>query len=362
MEGKTIETTSSLVEVKRNWEDLSMDCLIKVFERVGLESLILDIPFVCKSWYKASLDPLCYKLLYFEFLPLNRSSWAIKLTRDASLWPESIFPKAVPSMQFIKIAVHRSCGMATELKFPNYHSTVYGDNTSLMEAFFSVKSLEYVLERCPALKTLTLPVFSFKRLMAEINECLLKMICKLKNLESLMILNTEYLFNEILNQIHIHCPNFRSLTAKIHHIHIYCFQPKSRWDQIPNDIASAIVTFLPDIKHLVLRDACLARESLLLILSGCRKLELLDVTKCRGFDADDAEILTLASHIKIFKSEGSVVYEHSDDDDYGLPTWIDSDYSDDDDDFFGVNLNDGAGDNLEENNGYNSDNSLGFGL
>ena len=46
----------------RKWEELNMDCLVNVFQRVGMESLLLDVSFVCKSWYKASLDPKCWVL------------------------------------------------------------------------------------------------------------------------------------------------------------------------------------------------------------------------------------------------------------------------------------------------------------
>ncbi|CAL8121701.1 unnamed protein product [Prunus armeniaca] len=43
-----------------------MDCLVKVLEKVGMESLLLDVPFVCKSWYyKATLNPSCWQSLIF---------------------------------------------------------------------------------------------------------------------------------------------------------------------------------------------------------------------------------------------------------------------------------------------------------
>lgn len=47
------------------WEDLQMDCLVNVIERVGIESLVLDVPFVCKSWYNATLNPRCWQSLVF---------------------------------------------------------------------------------------------------------------------------------------------------------------------------------------------------------------------------------------------------------------------------------------------------------
>ena len=53
------------------WEDLDMDCLVDIFGRVGLESLLLDVPFVCKSWYKATLNPQCWRRLDFSKLTLD---------------------------------------------------------------------------------------------------------------------------------------------------------------------------------------------------------------------------------------------------------------------------------------------------
>ncbi|KAJ6779011.1 hypothetical protein OIU74_002742 [Salix koriyanagi] len=50
---------------ERKWEDLEFDCLVNVLGRVDMESLLLYVPFVCKSWYKASLNPSCWKHLVF---------------------------------------------------------------------------------------------------------------------------------------------------------------------------------------------------------------------------------------------------------------------------------------------------------
>ncbi|CAL2281406.1 unnamed protein product [Prunus armeniaca] len=50
---------------ERRWKDLQMDCLLKVLVKVGMESLLLDVPFVCKSWYKATLNPSCWQSLLF---------------------------------------------------------------------------------------------------------------------------------------------------------------------------------------------------------------------------------------------------------------------------------------------------------
>ncbi|CAL5413377.1 unnamed protein product [Camellia sinensis] len=55
------------------WEDLNMDSLVNVFGRVGIESLLLDVPFMCKSWYKATLKGA---LLYVaDEIPNLMSKW-----------------------------------------------------------------------------------------------------------------------------------------------------------------------------------------------------------------------------------------------------------------------------------------------
>ncbi|KAK9913226.1 hypothetical protein M0R45_037049 [Rubus argutus] len=47
----------------RRWEDLDPYCLVNVFERVGTESLLVSVPFVCKSWYRSTLNPACWQRL-----------------------------------------------------------------------------------------------------------------------------------------------------------------------------------------------------------------------------------------------------------------------------------------------------------
>lgn len=56
-----IKVASNLTH--RKWEDLPINCLVLIFEKVDLASLTLGVPFVCKSWYEAYLDPACWKVL-----------------------------------------------------------------------------------------------------------------------------------------------------------------------------------------------------------------------------------------------------------------------------------------------------------
>ena len=70
----------------RKWEHLNMDCLVNVFQRVGMESLLLDIPFVCKSWHKASRDPQCWEYLIFPEYTSNLMIFGRKTALTSPLW------------------------------------------------------------------------------------------------------------------------------------------------------------------------------------------------------------------------------------------------------------------------------------
>ncbi|KAM7485777.1 hypothetical protein LguiA_001786 [Lonicera macranthoides] len=249
----------------RKWEDMEMDCLVNIFGRVGIESLVLDVPFVCKSWYKATLNPLCWQSLNFPIdLEYSRFRWFVN--------PGDL----------IKGAVNRSQRSATRLDLPENCSN---------------KDILYALEECPLLKLLTLPSSVIDNHEGFI---IPSMINKLKNLETLMLQFSQDL-EEIIAQINLHCKNFVFLSVTN--------------AEISSDAAIAIVTLLPNIKGLALRGCELQRSDLVIILNGCKELKYMDVSNCIGFESDDAEILNLASHITTFKCEGSNLY---DDYDYGF--------------------------------------------
>ncbi|CAL8130015.1 unnamed protein product [Prunus armeniaca] len=115
---------------ERRWEDLQMDCLLKVLVKVGMESLLLDVPFVCKSWYKATLNPSCWQSLLF---PDNELIFASEYQIDGD---------RCSITTFLKFVINRSSGNATVLKLPK---------CCTIEAF------EFAANVCPGLVTLSLP-------------------------------------------------------------------------------------------------------------------------------------------------------------------------------------------------------------
>ncbi|KAJ4963671.1 hypothetical protein NE237_023610 [Protea cynaroides] len=99
------------------WEDLHVDCLVMVFQKIGVESLILGIPFVCKSWYRASLNPLCWRYLC---LPAHFNPFM------ARFMDEYRVKKHKSGIGFVKLLVHRSQGSIAWIEIPHWCSELQG--------------------------------------------------------------------------------------------------------------------------------------------------------------------------------------------------------------------------------------------
>ncbi|KAJ6756647.1 F-BOX DOMAIN CONTAINING PROTEIN EXPRESSED [Salix purpurea] len=262
---------------ERKWEDLEFDCLVNVLGRVGMESLLLDVPFVCRSWHEASRSPSCWKHLVF---PQD-----IYLTWDVTLLDKFEDYYEIHNCSedaFIKFVVGRSHGNCTGLSLPNDCSE---------------EVLKYIADKCPALISLSLPADHF--LSSESLSILPTLIGKWEHLENLWLGSSDYLVN-IITEITLACSKFSGLSVSS--------------ATIREEEASAIVTNLPNIKSLILRGARMDLKSLVIILQGCKNLVHLDVRDCRGFISDDERVLELASNIKTFMCEGSMLDDDEDDD------------------------------------------------
>ncbi|XP_059590805.1 putative F-box/LRR-repeat protein 23 isoform X2 [Vitis vinifera] len=259
---------------ERKWEALNMDILVNVFGRVGMESLLLDVPFVCKPWYKASREPQCWEDLIFpEYIKPDDIWGEDSPDRGFSERLVTTYQENLSVTAFMRFIVNRSCGCATIIKLPK-------DCTE--------EALEYIANECPRLKALDVVFNNFSM------EDIIPKLSKWKSLE-LMRLGKFHVglfhMKSVLPQIGLHCNNFIWLSA-----------PHA---SIEKDEASAIVASLPRLKYLDLHYSFFEKEALVMILQGCKKLVHLDVRKCFGFCDDDAEILELASHIPVFMCEGS---------------------------------------------------------
>ncbi|KAM5556003.1 hypothetical protein ABKV19_023754 [Rosa sericea] len=121
----------------RKWEDLNPDCLVNVFERVGTGSLLVSVPFVCKSWYRSSLNPACWQRLIVPDDVPGTDSFDINGTDDLSSYDvqdeEARFKyfvrkrfaiefqlelRGFSTASFFKFVIDRSMGNVKFLKLP----------------------------------------------------------------------------------------------------------------------------------------------------------------------------------------------------------------------------------------------------
>ncbi|KAL0914465.1 hypothetical protein M5K25_014813 [Dendrobium thyrsiflorum] len=253
---------------ERKWENLASDCLVCIFCCVGLEELTIALPFVCKSWYEASLDPRCWKKLDFQGLDFRfRRKFERRSDRQYGFMSTTF---SFPS--FMKLCVDRSRGSAVQLSIPDFWSAL------------SLQNLITASIGCPRLKAL-----SFSGVLQQDEKHLPELISKWKELEILKIAQKPFSILEIFEQISINCPNFRGL-----HLHGLFNTTETR----------AIVRCMPRLKILEISGSVICKENLMEILDGCEELEVLNVSYCAGFDVDN-EILKKASNIKKFECEGT---------------------------------------------------------
>ncbi|KAF2295662.1 hypothetical protein GH714_033477 [Hevea brasiliensis] len=262
----------------RKWEDLPEDCLANVFRRVGMESLLLDVPFVCKSWYRATLNPFCWERLDFYNIMFAPKDYLFYVIFDDDgvrmvhrlMVEYRIKEFSVDSM--IKFLANRSSGNCIVLDLPA--------NGCREEVF------RFVIDKCPALRCLSFSCNLFKTDHLSIIQ---ELIEKCKHLEFLNILDfTVSNLKEIVAKIGRNCQHIRGLGAPFAYI--------------GEEEAAAIVTNLPNINYLVLTHSRIDRKYLVEILQGCKRLFHLDVSNCSGCKIDD-KLLELASHIHTFKYE-----------------------------------------------------------
>ena len=123
----------------QKWEELNMDILVNVLRRVGMESLLLDVPFVCKSWYKASRKPQCWEHLIFpKFITPDDIGEEDSPDRGFAERLAMTYQENLSVTASVKLILNRSCGHATIIKLPNYcteEALEYVANQSGISAF-----------------------------------------------------------------------------------------------------------------------------------------------------------------------------------------------------------------------------------
>ncbi|KAJ6797108.1 F-box/LRR-repeat protein-like [Iris pallida] len=254
----------------RKWEEMERDCLVCIFQRLSLEDLTLSVPLVCKSWFGASLDPLCWRVL--DFQRLDFMPWRRFAKRVAAHYPLSPFSFSA----FLRFAVRRSRGLAVELRFPLFLQV-------------SMDDLVYASNECPRLKILVL-----RSLRREDQVRLPKLVGTWKELEHLEMASNPSSFPDVAAEISRSCSNFSRL----------------KMAGLRAEDAVAIVNHLPRLRYLNLSNSYMPKGTLLRIMSACEEMEVLIVNHCVGFQSDE-ELLARASRIRVFKQEGSKLVDDS---------------------------------------------------
>ncbi|XP_020594066.1 F-box/LRR-repeat protein At3g48880-like [Phalaenopsis equestris] len=268
----TVETAENRAMAERRWEELNFDCLVSIFSKLGLEDLTTGVPLVCKSWHVASLDPQCWKTLDFHDLDFTSNSKCIARFKQEYGIPNFSFAS------FMKLSISRSHGSAVKLSIP---STI----SSPLHQDLILASIE-----CPRLKELALPT-----LLRQDDRQIPGLMARWKDLEILEMKWKPLYFLELVEEIRANCPKFTGF-----HLCGY-FDGKD---------AKAIVECLPKLRSLNMSGSFVKRDDLVMILEGCRELQDVDVSRCRGFDAEDEILKKASSGIKKFVCEGSKVQEN----------------------------------------------------
>ncbi|TQD83489.1 hypothetical protein C1H46_030959 [Malus baccata] len=232
--------------LNRSWEDMEQNCLAQVFIRVGLESLLLFIPFVCKSWYSATKNPACWERINFPD------------ANDDVTDPFSV-NDAVLDRPWTR------ANRTENQRFDVFIRTFARENDILWRYFSITNFMKMVIDRSAgSLRFLKIPG-----------------------------LLSHYMFaiHKTLQHVGKSCKNFAGLQLTN--------------AAIGRSEAEAIVTFVPNLSFLSLRRSQIPRELMVMLLKGMKNLVLLDVRECVGFDQQDEEILRLASEIPTFLCRGA---------------------------------------------------------
>ena len=101
------------------WEDLNEDIFVNVLGRVGMESSLLDVPFICKSWYIDSHEPQCWEHLIFpSYIKPDNIREEESPDRDFAERLAMKYQENLSVFAFVKFMVNHSRGNVTIIKLP----------------------------------------------------------------------------------------------------------------------------------------------------------------------------------------------------------------------------------------------------
>ncbi|PIA44348.1 hypothetical protein AQUCO_01700149v1 [Aquilegia coerulea] len=266
----------------RKWEDLEIDVLLTIYGKLDPKDMIMGAPLCCSSWYKVSKDVSLWRHVDLaQFYPM-----LIEIDEYDSVY-DFHFKRHRPNKltPLINFILARSQGSLSSINF--------GSISDPSDRLF-------VSQRCPHLKYFEINLFE-KRLHSQ-KKAIGVDISKLKELEGMEV-PAGFIDETTLKQIGKCCPNFIKLGLGF-----------PLWETT----SSLISLSLPKLKILDLSGCWISRNSLLVILKGCKELEHLNISRCFQktnneipifkpimIDADH-EIQQLASRLKEFKCDDSM--------------------------------------------------------
>ncbi|KAF8400670.1 hypothetical protein HHK36_013970 [Tetracentron sinense] len=187
-------------------EELKLDCLLRILERLTLQDLITAVPFVCPSWYKASLNSLLWK-------DLDLSSWDTLAPRLKLAYKDEEKNISV-SFKFLKFVVSRSGGSAISLHFP-YDGVTLEDLTYGMSSGIGLEEANAIITNIPKIKSLDLSgsLVSYKEMVVILMGC--------KELEEL---NLKKFWNLVLDyEMFVRAKNVKNLQIEKSQVVGFCF-------------------------------------------------------------------------------------------------------------------------------------------
>ncbi|KAH0764828.1 hypothetical protein KY285_000699 [Solanum tuberosum] len=224
----------------RRWEDLNIDMLVNIFQSFDLFQLISVIPQVCPAWQSACSDQLLWKTLDLSVMQSN----FVRISIPPYVFVDT--PSREKLTRILKICLNLSRGNILTLIF---HYNLYVDNNQLT----------YITKRCPRLKRLVMPAWEKLD-----KQTICSAFHEWKDLESLTM------------------PSLEKPAYVIKKIGMSCKKNSELKIMTPCDIlfASALVSFLPNLKVLRVRCTELSKPALVILLEGLKKLKVLNISHC----------------------------------------------------------------------------------
>ncbi|KAK9670436.1 hypothetical protein RND81_13G202000 [Saponaria officinalis] len=223
----------------RPWDELMPDTLGLIFKNLPLDEILNVVPSVCKSWANAVRGPYCWQEI------------------DISHWSRFRRPESLDRMLILLIG--RSCGSLRKI-------CVYGLGTEL--------GLSVIGDNAENLWNLRLPGSEISNSMVE------QVAGKLSNLTFLDLSYCTKIGAPALASFGTHCKHLKHFQRNMH-----------PWDvtlrKCQDDEALAISVTMPQLKHLELAYLMVTTMGVLMILSKCHDLELLDMRGCWNVKLDE---------------------------------------------------------------------------